>query len=124
MPVFVNWSNHPYETWETEQLSAAKSLGRLDYLPFPEVPPCSTTEDIIRQANSLIDDFTAKYPEPGDVVTMVQGEMTLLYHLLKLLESKGYRAVAATSRRDTVRLQDGSEIKTFKFDRFRDYYEF
>ena len=119
---FVNWSNHPYDTWDSAQLAAAKEFGLLEYVPFPDVPPSSTTHEIISLANALVEDFIKKYPDPQSVVTMVQGEMTLLYHLLKQLEVKGYRVVAATSRRDTVLLPDGKELKTFKFNGFRDYF--
>lgn len=120
--VFVNWSNHPYDTWDSSQLDAAKDFGRLDYLPFPDVPPDSTKDDIIALADTLVDGFTRKYPEPESVVTMLQGEMSLLYHLLKRLENKGYHAVAATSKRDNTILPDGQELKTFKFNAFRYYF--
>ncbi len=119
---FVNWSNHPYEIWDASQLTAAREYGKLDYIPFPDVPPDSSIEDIISLAESLVDEFVKKYPDTEQVVTMIQGEMTLLYHLLKLLENKGYRVVAATSQRDNQLLPDGKELKTFKFSGFRDYF--
>ena len=122
MSIFVNWSNHPYDTWDPNQLTAAKELGTLEFLPFPEVTPASSAQDVEKMANNLIDSFSKKYPHPESVVTMIQGEMTLLYHLLKLLENKQYRVVAATSERIIERLPDGRELKTFKFCRFRDYF--
>lgn len=121
-PIFVNWSNHPYETWDVSQLTAAKEHGRLVFIPFPDVPPESSTAEVASLAMSLVDDFVKKYPNAEQVVTMIQGEMTLLYHLLKLFESKGYRVVAATSKRNTQILPDGKELKTFKFVGFRDYF--
>lgn len=121
-PTFVNWSNHPYENWDSSQLTKAKEYGQLVFIPFPDVPPDSSTVEIILLAMSLVDDFVKKYPDTEQVVTMIQGEMTLLYHLLKLLERKGYRVVAATSKRDIQILPDGRELKSFKFSGFRDYF--
>ena len=67
-------------------------------------------------------DFIVRFPNKQETVVMVQGEMTLLYQLLRRLEGHGYRAVAASSIRDVRINADGSETKFFKFHRFRDYF--
>ena len=122
MNCFVNWSNHPFEKWDKAQLEAARALGDLVYIPFPDVAPTGSTAEIIERAKACVQELLGRYPDPDSVVIMVQGEMTLLYHILKLLERAGYRVVAATSDRDVQVLPDGKELKTFKFRAFRDYF--
>ena len=35
--VFVNFTNHPSETWEEKQIEAAHQYGKIVDLPFPNV---------------------------------------------------------------------------------------
>lgn len=122
MSVFVNWSNHPFNSWDAQQLEAAKAFGELVYRPFSDVSPTCSAAEIISLAELQVNDFSIQFPDKQNVVIMLQGEMTLLYHLLKLLEIQGYRVVAATSERDVIHTPDGKEIKSFRFAGFRDYF--
>lgn len=122
MKLFINWSNHPSSSWQEPQRKSAEALGRIVDISFPEVDPKVDIESISKLADSLMGDFIVRFPNKKETVVMVQGEMTLLYQLLRRLEGHGYRAVAASSIRDVRINADGSETKFFKFHRFRDYF--
>ena len=122
MSIFINWSNHPFEKWDPLQFDAAKALGHPVFIPFPNVEPDSSIEEIVEQAHRCVQELMELYSDPKTTIIMVQGEMTLLYHILKLLEQGGYRVVAATSERDVKQLPDGTELKSFHFVAFRDYF--
>ena len=123
MKTFINWSNHPYERWSSKQLEVARSLGELMYIEFPKILPEDSPISIKEQAESSVVEIIEKYDNPNDVVIMLQGEMTFLYHALKLFEQKGYRVVAATTKKLPPKFTpDGKEIKEFEFVGFRDYF--
>jgi len=126
---FVNISNHPSSRWSEDQREAALRLAREEArrrgfegdveiidIPFPEVDPLMDTSGVVSLARSL----AAGVPE-GTLVAMVQGEYTLVYSLVHLLQGRGVLVCAATSRRVVTELGDGRKIAEFKFVQFRFY---
>jgi len=122
LATFVNLSNHPSCRWSGAQLAAAEALGRIVDIPFPAIDPAATTEDVSNLAQEMLQQLLAL----DAAVVMVQGEYTFTYQMIRLLEARGIRAVAAGSRRITREETDetGKSIKTseFLFEGFRDYY--
>lgn len=122
MATFINLSNHPSNRWTAQQLAAAQALGNLVDIPFPAIDPGATTQEISAVATQLLAQLRALNAS----VVMVQGEYTLTYQLVRLLEADGIRAVAACSRRITREETDetGATVKTseFIFEGFRNYY--
>ncbi|MDO8584033.1 MAG: hypothetical protein Q7R83_02530 [bacterium] len=52
--MFLNCSNHPVSKWGEAQILAAQRLGgEVTDLPFPNVNPHATTEEIVRVAEAL-----------------------------------------------------------------------
>lgn len=117
---FLNLSNHPSSTWKEAQLAAARTIGDIVDLPFPDVPADATTEDIaamVREMVSKVQRETGSRP----CTVHVMGEMTFTFALVKALTDLGYRCVASTSQRMVEMLEDGTKNVRFEFCDFRDY---
>jgi hypothetical protein len=119
--MFVNFSNHPYKTWSSEQLDAARQFGDIADIAFPKVESSADEQAVA----SLARDYANKIISLSPEAVLCQGEFTLAYAVIALLISKGIRVLAACSQRtviDTV-AADGSthETAVFKFTRFREY---
>lgn len=94
---FVNFSNHNSSKWGDAQLSAAKEYGNVIDVPFPMVNPAATKEEIQELAEKSVADILMNSPS----IVMVQGEMTLVYAVVKRLQDNGIKCVAACTRRRT-----------------------
>lgn len=115
--IFVNISNHPSADWPEEQHRAALDLaGRVEDIPFPEVGP----DWSLRRLEDEADRIAGALP-PETTHAMVQGEFTLTAALVRRLQQKGIRCLAATTERRVERTEDGREVRSFRFVRFREY---
>ena len=121
MAVFVNYSNHDFNTWSDQQLAAARSLGVLEYRPFPDIEPAWDAEQIKELAWEKAQELMTDFPDKRQVVFHIQGEMTFLFAFVQVLLQNGYRCLASTTQRLDQRLPDGRIVKTFQFLNFRDY---
>lgn len=122
--MLINFSNHPSHSWSREQAGAAKEIfgGVLD-LPFPEVDPNASGEEVAALADSCvkqINDAARQFSESYSV--HITGEFTLVYSIVQLLHRSGINACAATSRRKIKINDDGSKTVYFEFVRFRKYF--
>ena len=126
--MFLNVSNHPSENWSVEQREAALRLvaenggiERIEDYPFPQVKASMTEAQIEVLSEQIVGDIISRKP----TVVMCQGEYTLTYQLVKWLQKKGIKVVAACSERQTVEtiLEDGSTKReaVFTFVQFREY---
>ena len=121
MATFINISNHPTSTWSAKQIESAKALGEevID-IPFPNVAPSATKEEVSNLAKVVCIEVCDQYV-PKDTTIMVQGEMTLVYALVNVLISKGYRCVASTTERVSYVDENGNKVSKFEFNQFREY---
>lgn len=94
---FVNHSNHNSTRWTNTQLEAAKAYGDIIDIPFANVPPTASKADVEALAEKAVSEIMNAKPS----VAMVQGEMTLVYNVVKRLENEGIKCVAACTRRRT-----------------------
>ena len=94
---FVNYSNHNSSRWTESQLEAAKAYGDIVDIPFAQVAPTATKTDVEALADEAVGEIMKAKPS----VAMVQGEMTLVYNVVRRLEDKGVKCVAACTRRRT-----------------------
>lgn len=114
--IFINFSNHPSSLWDTEQLNAARSLGEIVDIPFPNIPPESTPEDIHRICISCVEQILQYSP----CAVLCQGEFTLTYAVVSLLKKYNIKVFAACSERQVVTV--GNEKRSiFSFVQFREY---
>lgn len=120
---FVNYSNHVSSRWSSAQLEAARAYGDIVDIPFAQVDPSATKAEV----DALAEAEVAKIMDATPSVVMVQGEMTLVYNVVRRLESRGIKCVAACTRRRTdeevQKLAAAGLTKEgmFEFMRFREY---
>ena len=138
---FINVTNHPLVRWRVEQLEAAKhfheeliltvdedvSENIIIDIPFPDVPASADMNDIRRMAEELVSTIM-KYEKPFEKIisgVLIQGEMTLTFATVSLLNDYEVWSVAACSERSVKEkiLPDGSteKISVFNFVQFRPY---
>lgn len=119
-PLFLNLSNHSSDNWSEAQLDAARAYGEVVDMPFPEIDPGATTEEIHRLAEEYAEEISSKYPD-CDLTVHLMGEMTFTFRLVTLLLARGVRCVASTTQRKTSELADGKKESIFEFKEFREY---
>lgn len=119
--MFINCSNHKSIDWSDGQLSAAHKYGEIVDYPFPNVSPELSKAEIIGIAKKVVEDIKNLNP----LAVMCQGEQTLSYHIVRLLNDEGIRVLAGCTERNTreVKNSDGSitKIAIFNFVKFREY---
>ena len=91
-------------------------------VPFPDVPPTDTPEQIATLGDALV--LSVLLLSPSAI--MVQGEFTLAFYLVEAFEYRGIPCFAATTRRvpsETTILVGGAVEKRsrFEFVRLRRY---
>ena len=120
MSVFINFSNHPSFRWSEEQLAAARSYGDIMDLPFPNVSPTASTEEVQELAEPVIQKIIEQKP----AAVMCQGEFTLSVYVISQLVKQGILVLTACSERVvTEKTENGELVKTaaFHFVQFRPY---
>ncbi len=119
--MFINFSNHPSAGWCRAQREAAEAFGEICDLPFPDVSPMATTEEVARMAERSFLEILRKQP----ACVMCQGEFTLSVAVIRRLQEAGIRCVCACTERKAVekRQEDGSiqKLSVFEFRQFREY---
>lgn len=126
--VLVNHTNHasvneqdPSKGWSEAQMGAALQLAdEVVDLPFPLVNPRHTSEEVVKQAARLINDFASELTDKK-VAFLVQGEMSYVMSVVLLCKTMGVDCYVATSERNSVDLGNGKKTAVFSFVQFRKY---
>lgn len=121
--MFVNFSNHPSESWESKQMQEALRLGGsvIDY-PFPQVSAAMKEAEILEMADKITSEILQLHPD----YVMAQGEFTLTYAVIRRLKEHNIPVLAASSERNVMEtVEDGKrkKIVSFEFVQFREYKE-
>lgn len=120
--MLINLTNHPVAGWSEEQRSEALRLWEtVEDCPFPSVGAQWDDSRMKQCAESIAAAVTEKQPD----AVLCQGEMTMTFLLVALLQKQGIPVYAATSERRAQEelLPDGSIRKSvvFCFVMFRKY---
>ncbi|MBP5655222.1 MAG: hypothetical protein J6X33_06870 [Clostridiales bacterium] len=119
--MLINCTNHPYEIWHESQREAAAQYGEVKDLPFPDISPDLTPDDLRALAAEYGDTIEAMSP----AAVLVAGEFTFAFMLTDRLLNDGVKVVCTCSRRVTeeVKKPDGTNEKkvSFLFEGFREY---
>lgn len=118
--MFINYSHHPSSRWEQAQLDAAAVYGEIVDVPFVNVPPEMTMEEVLLLAIKQTEKIVQYKPS----AVLCQGEMTLTYHVVRLLKDHGVKVVCASTKRTAKdMLVNGKWVKQshFCFVQFREY---
>ena len=119
--VFVNFSNHPSESWDAAQKDAAAAIcgtDRIIDVPFPRVLP-ELNEDEIRQlAQDCVQQIEAKKP----AAVMCMGEFGLCYQVVSELKKRRIPVVYSCSERESQeRISERGEVEKISVFRFRGF---
>ncbi|MDO5423027.1 MAG: hypothetical protein Q4F41_04810 [Eubacteriales bacterium] len=118
--MFVNFTNHPSTHWSQEQLAASSPYGAIIDIPFPQIDPMASTEEIVSEARK----YTALILKRKPDFVLCQGEFCMAYHVVRLLKEHGVVVGAACSvRRVQERAGEDCTEKTvfYQFVRYREY---
>jgi HEAT repeat protein len=119
--MLINLTNHPLEDWEDAQRSAARQFGVVKDLPFPQVSPELTGDEVLDLAVEYLGRVKHLLPMPEEHSAIhLMGEQVFTALLVQLLQREGYRVVASTTYRDTS-YEGEKKITVFRFVRFREY---
>lgn len=119
--MFINYSNHPSKNWDEKQLAEARVWGDIIDLPFLQVSPEIDSSEVEKMAEEEVSKIL-KY-EPSAV--LCQGEFTLCFSIIKRLQLKGIKVLAACSQRVVLEeIRENGQVRKeaiFRFVRFREY---
>ena len=118
--MFVNFTNHPSEKWDRDQLNVASEYGEIVDIPFPEVDPAAGEDEIERLAEVCVDKITEMKPD----CVLCQGEFCLTYKVVSILKERGVKVVAACSKRAAIENEVGGKnvrVSYFQFVQFRPF---
>lgn len=119
--IFINHTNHPSSKWSVEQKNAAENLGKIVDIPFPDVPPNFSTEEV----RELVLNKLQEILELAPTAVLCQGEFNYTAAMAEELKKRGIPVMAATSERvvSEVTEDNGStkRVSVFNFVRFREY---
>lgn len=119
--MLINLSNHPSDKWSEAQTAAAnEQFGEIVDLPFPQIEPNASKEDIFKIAQDYHNRVHQK-GAPETTAIHIMGEMTLTYQLVGMLKDTGYRCYASTTIREVYEQEPGKKTVIFQFVSFREY---
>ena len=100
--------------------SAQMQYGEIIDMPFPQVDPMGSKEEVTQLAMQLLRQ-TQAIETSENAVVHIMGELNLTYALVNMLKASGYTCVASTSTREVYEEELGKKVVFFKFVRFREY---
>ena len=119
--IFINHTNHKSNQWSAEQVAAAESYGKIIDLPFPEVPPNFTTEEVQKMVYEKVQEILKLSP----AAVLCQGEYSYTVAMVELLKKNKIPVMAATSERIVSEVTEADSstkrVSLFRFVRFRAY---
>ena len=123
--MLINLSNHPSIKWPENQLKAAiKEFNEIVDLSFPAINPAIDENELLALANNYaekcLQQFNSATNQHLKNAVHIMGELTFCFALVSLLQKKGIRCIASTTKR--IAIQNGlTKTSGFEFVRFREY---
>lgn len=118
--MFVNFTNHPSSRWGKEQLEASAPYGEIIDIPFPQIDPEASAEEITEKAERYAELILSRKPD----FVLCQGEFCMAYHVIRLLKEKGIPVGAACSERrvqEKVGAAGTEKTVLYRFVKYREY---
>lgn len=96
--------------------------GGVEDIPFPQVDPDATTEQVNQLAEQLCEQYVqiVERAQAGSAFH-IMGELNFTFSIVTLLKQRGCRVYASTSHRQSVVVGEGKMLKSFCFHQFREY---
>lgn len=118
--MLVNFSNHPSRYWDCRQKEASRIYGKLIDMPFPQIAPNATDEELQMLAKIYVQRITSLADFPT-ITVHIMGEMTFAFMVVEKLKELGIKCIASTTERITSYSEDGTKLSEFSFVKFREY---
>jgi hypothetical protein len=118
--MFVNFSNHPSRYWDNKQREASLNYGELFDMPFPQIAPNASDEELLILAQDCVDKI-ASLGDSKSITVHIMGEMTFTFMVVTRLKEMGIKCIASTTERKTTYNDDGTKVSEFTFVKFREY---
>lgn len=119
--MLINFSNHPSSDWQEKQKKAANAYGRISDIPFPQVDPYASTDEVVR----LAEEYTLLIAGKKPSAVFVAGDFALVYSVVKRLKALGFLVLSACTERKAIEFTDpdGTRRKNVIFDfvQFREF---
>ena len=119
--MFVNYSNHPSSKWNKEQIEAASEYGNIIDVPFFQVDPACSSDEV----KTIAEKETEKIMSYDPSAVLCVGDFSLTYQIVTNLKEKGIKVLSASSKREVIEEKTDSGENTkktvFKFEGFREY---
>jgi len=124
--MLINFSEISSQNWSEEQTETAKlHFGEVTDLPFPQINPKWTLEQVEELAGEVFMDILkdiefGKFTKENLTIHII-GELTFCYVMINMFKNSNIRCVASTTERTVIEEKDGKKTVQFKFVQFRDY---
>lgn len=122
--MFINYTNHPSNTWGDRQTEQALAYGEIVDVPFPAIPTDMKPDEIYALAYTECEKLLCILKDTENSAVLCQGEFSFTYLMVNFLQSKRIRVFTAVSERRVKELSDGNisrkEVE-FCFQGFREY---
>ena len=128
--LFINFSNHPSMNWTVKQIERALELVDncpIIDMPFPDVDPNMSTNEVKDLAQDYIDKITdlLREYEVDNCIVHIMGEMTFVFNFVDLAKTYygNITCVASTTKRIVIvkETNDKEKVSSFEFVNFRRY---
>lgn len=131
--MFINYTNHPSASWGEKQTNEAKKYGEIVDMPFPNIPPQMTVQELIEFAREESNKVIKVVECEKNSAVLCQGESVFTYMMVyNLLNKKAtaqsglkdLKVVSAVSERKVIEITDGDVTQKkseFCFEGFREY---
>jgi hypothetical protein len=115
--MILNFTNHPYETWNQIQQNEAiqKFESVLDF-PFPEIDPNLDEIDLEKVVREVLLEILALKPN----AVLIMGEMNFTFQMIYFLMQNNIPCYANTSKRQMEK-RGNQVINKFEYVQFRKY---
>lgn len=122
-PLFLNLSNHPSGLWKKHQKAAALQWGEIVDVPFPNIPPEWTNEEVETLVEEYVEKCLALEEAKNGAIAAIHlmGEMTFTFKLLQRLKEMDITVLASTTERLSSQDEKGNKVTVFNFIQFRKY---
>lgn len=120
--ILINLSNHPSDSWESNQIQSANKFGDIIDIPFPEIDP----EWDETQIEAFATEYLIKIKDLSEQkavnsVVHLMGEYNFCFSLVSKLKAEGIDVLVSTSQRQSIINEDGTKTIKFSFVQFRKY---
>ena len=134
--MFINYTNHPSASWGEKQTDEAKKYGEIVDMPFLNISPQMTIQELMKLAKEHGDNIIAVVEYEENSAVLCQGESVFTYMLVNYLLNKKFKAsrwqsglrnlkiVSAVSERKVIEIAEGNitqKKSEFCFEGFREY---